>query len=255
MNRYRIYPTLLDGYHRMTMAEGQQEHDEREQELIQRINRVPSEPSFAASRGTALNNIVDAIVKGERIVQFPNYTGDGINNDADMYRTGDPENPVLGTMVDGFEFTFAEGLVLDIADRVHDAVCQPLLSSTIVTAFGDVELYGYADYIIADTIVDLKTTSEYTVGKYRENWQHRIYPLLAVSSGMMERVYQFQYLVVEMKGTKQPFDGKIYTEDYNGPLFKAEAELRAFLECDFLPWLESHRDKITDNRIFNNQQN
>lgn len=241
MTRYRIYPTLLDSYQRMRVAEGQEEHDLRERELIDKINRVPSEPSFAASRGTALNNCVDAVVKGERI---------GTEESA-IVRGGTPEAPTLLTECDGFTFEFAEGLVNDLADKVGYAVCQPFLSAEIVTCYGDVTLYGYADYINGDTIIDLKTTGDYSVGKYRENWQHRVYPLLAVRSGMMERVYSFQYLVAEIKAIKQPFDGKIYHEDYHGALFVSETELRTFLECDFLPWLEEHRQQITDKKIFN----
>lgn len=243
MTRYRIYPTLLDSYQRMRVAEGQEEHDQRERELIDKINRVPSEPSFAASRGTALNKCVDAVVK--RGI-------DTIEADfGEVIRGGTPEAPTLLTECDGFTFEFAEGLVLELADMVGDAVCQPFLSAEIVTCYGDVELYGYADYINDDTIIDLKTTGDYSVGKYRENWQHRVYPLLAVSSGMMERVYGFQYLVAEIKTVKQPFDGKVYREDYHGALFVSEAELRTFLECDFLPWLEEHRQQITDKKIFN----
>lgn len=250
MTRYRIYPTLLDNYQRMRVAEGQEEHDQRERELLDKINRVPSEPSFAASRGTALNNCVDAVVKGN--AAFGRLPIQPLGTDfGEVIRGGTPEAPTLLTECDGFTFEFAEGLVQQLADLVGDAVCQPFLSAEIVTCYGDVELYGYADYINGDTIIDLKTTGDYSVGKYRENWQHRVYPLLAVRSGMMESVYGFQYLVAEIKGTKQPFDGKVYHEDYHGALFVSEAELRIFLECDFLPWIEEHRQQITDKKIFN----
>lgn len=251
MTKYKIYPTLLDAYVWLKAAETEDEHRERERELLDKLSRRHVEPTYFASRGTALNRCVDAVLLGQTVdtsvhmMLAPTESG--------VYRDGSPDAPTLSTFVDGFAFRFAEQLVLDIAEDVGNAVVQPLLSATIDTTFGEVELYGYADYINGDRIIDLKTTSDYHPGKYRENWQHRVYPLLAVTSGMMERVHEFDYIVAELKGDRQPLDGTVYCESYHGTLAASMYEVQMMLETDFIPWLENHRSEITNDRVFGGQ--
>lgn len=249
MIKYRIYPTLLDSYEYMCEADTEEEARRREDELIQKLCRVHTEPSYAASKGTALNNCVDAVIMGKAVDLTLAQWESGEETESGVFRTGTPEAPELATKVDGFAFRFSEELVLDLADHVGDAVCQPFLSSTVDTEYGEVELYGFADYVNRDTIYDLKSTAAYTAGKYRKHWQHRIYPLIAVKSGKMERVHEFQYLVVEFgKSVKMPFDGSVFSESYMGAA--SEAEVVRYLEFYFLPWLEMKRPLITNDRVF-----
>lgn len=251
MVRYKIYPTLLDAYSWLKAAETEDEHRERERELLDKLSRRHVEPSYFASRGTALNRCVDAVLLGQTV--DTTVAGMAEATESGVYRDGSPEEPALTTYVDGFAFRFAEQLVTALAENIGDAVVQPLLSATIDTTFGEVELYGYADYINGDRIVDLKTTADYTPGKYRDNWQHRVYPLLAVTSGMMERVHEFDYIVAELKSDRQPLDGRIFVESYHGTLAASEYEVQMMLETDFLPWLENHRGEITNDRVFGGQ--
>ena len=249
MADYKIYPTLLDAFEWWKAAETEADGLQREADLVDKINRVYQEPTYAASRGTALNMCVDAVVSGKTVdVALSDFGSE--TSESGVYRTGTTETPELYVFLDGFRFNFAEGLVLQLADMVGDAVIQPLLTAIVPTAYGDCELYGYADYINGDTIIDLKSTNEYKVGKYRTKWQHRVYPLLAVRSGMMQRVDCFEYLVAELKSGSQPLDGVIYREQYNATLAASENELRTMLEVEFLPWLEAHRNVITDFKIF-----
>lgn len=249
MSSYKIYPTLLDSFEWWRGAETEEDAKQREAELVAKLNREYQEPSYAASRGTALNNCVDAVLQGTK-VDVPLERLECDASESGVYRDGTPEVPVLYTFVDGFKFVFSEELVLSIADHVGDAVVQPLLVATLDTCYGEVELYGFADYINVDTIIDLKSTNDYTVGKYRDHWQHRVYPLLAVRSGMMERVACFEYLVAELRSGKEPLDGTLYREQYHADVAVSENELRDMLETEFLPWLEAHREQITNNKIF-----
>ena len=50
------------------------------------------------------------------------------------------------------------------------------MSAVIPTRYGDVELYGYIDELVRDTVYDIKTTSKYDFGKYEHGWQ-RMYIL------------------------------------------------------------------------------
>ena len=224
---YRIYPTLLDSFVWMQSAEDEESRVKAEADLIDKLNRKPTPSSYAATRGTALNEVLDAVIAG----------------------TARCDNGAYCMNKDGYAFTFDPAFLAELADWVGDAVCQPFLKASIQTSFGEVELYGFADYIVGDTIIDLKSTDNYSVGKYREKWQHRTYPLLAVKSGDMESVDAFEYLVAELD-KNVPQGGKIYREDYNLTPEECERELRTMLEVEFLPWLESKRELITDKKVF-----
>lgn len=41
------------------------------------------------------------------------------------------------------------------------ALSQVFVSAVIPTRYGDVELYGYIDELVRDTVYDIKTTSKY----------------------------------------------------------------------------------------------
>ena len=55
--KYKIYPTLLDGFQRYLDSE----EDTALQELIDKINRKPF-TSVAADKGTAFNEVVEGVI-------------------------------------------------------------------------------------------------------------------------------------------------------------------------------------------------
>lgn len=228
MSKYSIYPTLLDAFTFMRTAEDDAVRVKAEAELIDKINRVEVPPTYQAVRGTALNEVLDAYLAG----------------------TARAEGAAFCIEKDFYQFAFDADLVARLADWVGATpVCQPYLEASVDTAYGEVKLYGYADYVQGHAIIDLKSCDTYTVGKYSDKWQHRIYPLLAVRSGMMEDVDTFEYLVAELD-KNNPQGGEVYREDYTVNLVADEREVRDMLECEFLPWLESKRELITDKKIF-----
>lgn len=207
----------------------------QEQELLDAINRVEKEPSEAASKGTALNAIVDSIVAGE-------MDGEDTGSDGGFF-----------TEWDGFEFTFSPELCIGLADHFKDAICQHLCEAEIQTSFGPVILYGYADYIQRDTVFDLKSTSEYSYGKFARGWQKDLYPYCLVQSGEMADVSGFEYTVALLSGgnSRNPvISGTIYREWYNYSHEDAKARLRGISES-FILWIEKHREEIHHKRIFN----
>ncbi len=237
MSKYAIYPSLLDAYMWMLAAEDGEQYAQRKQELIDKLCRVPQTPAYAASRGTALNNIVDFLLTGER--------GDGI----DIVDLGGSRQYV--TILDGFEFAYDGGLVEQLASSVAGSVAQPFLTADIETDHGGVRLYGYADYVSGADVIDLKTTNTYNVGKYREHWQHLVYPYCLVAGGLTEEFQTFTYLVAELKaGRDGLLRGTVYEETYTPGIRDCEETIRQFLDSQFIPFLEDNRSLITDGKVF-----
>lgn len=242
MIKYRIYPSLLDNFEYMQLADTEEECEKREKSLLDAINRVEREPSYYMARGTALNELVDAAacrvpMKNEREYMFIDEGDNGGYHK--LY-------------VDGFELAFADTLVSQLAGAVKGMSPQVYCEASIFTVGGEVLLYGYPDYVGQDTVVDLKTTQRFEAGNYAEHWQHRVYPYCLVRSGMMADVYSFDYICAELSaGRDGLLDGTVYVDGYHVDFAECEKALREMLGYHFLPWLESHRDKVTDKRIFN----
>lgn len=233
--RYRIYPSLLDAF---AYAQGIEDEETRARiygELIDKINRVSQPPTEAASRGTALNELVDLLSAGE--VMPENYRKLPSGN--------------YSASIDGFMFIFCGALVEHLANKFKGHLPQVYCEHDLSCDRGVVTLYGYADYLCGDTITDLKTTSNYSVGKFRSNFQHLVYPYCLVGSGMMERCDTFRYLVAEVKEDRDGvIQGIFYSEDYNVSMTECAERIRHYLDYEFLPWLEDHRGEITNSKIF-----
>ena len=155
--------------------------------------------------------------------------------------------------VDGFRFAYDSCLVETLQEHLQGMISQPFLTAKLQTEHGEVELYGYADYVGADMVIDLKTTTNFTAGKYRDHWQHRVYPYCLVRGGMMESVSEFTYLVAELReGRDGTIGGTIYCETYATPIDDCEREIRQGLDSGLLAFIEDNRSVITDGRVFGN---
>lgn len=263
---YRITPSLLNKWTELVNADRDWEtyygsadepsissedyYAKKEQELIDAINRVPF-ISEAASRGTALNELVDCIVDNrkqrEDMVVERIYQPDAC----------EAENLVaLRAELDGFSFFFDIGLVRELASYFKGSICQHRCEAVIDTEFGPVILYGDADYILRDVVYDLKTTSKYSsYGKFEDGWQKDLYPWALIESGEMEGITGFEYTIVPLSGgnsTSPIITGEIKTEWYDYSHGMATRRLRQVLGA-FLPWIEEHRSLITHKRIFNQE--
>lgn len=270
---YRIYPTLLDswwkfqnqrleeffyqdesGWHlNYNEADGtyrysQEEMDAMlEQELIDKINRVPTEPSEAASKGTIFNEIVDCIIEKR-----------GCNHDGWTVESIADENGNKSTIrgaLDGFEFMFDAAFCKQVAAYFADALPQYYIEAVLPCRYGNVLLYGWIDELCKDIVKDIKTTKRYEFGNYQHYWQRHVYPYCLIESGDCKTIKGFEFTVVKWTGgTKyQPLlSGEMYKEYYTYDHCESSSLLRQ--ECErFIEWLEDHRDKITDKKIFNEQ--
>lgn len=245
MNNYSycIYPTLLDSFQNYLNSSvnyqkfwGNSEdpsktEDEYEKEcfneLINRINRVPFE-SEAADRGTAFNEIVDCLVAKTKSDK--------------MDISSNKENGTVTAIYNNRKFVFPLSICIGFADYFKSAVSQVYCEAKLETQYGNVLLYGYIDELLSTKICDIKTTKKYEAFKYRNNWQHKVYPYCLEQQG--SRVSAFEYCVCEIKGNK--YD--TYVEYYNYLSNETKEELTAICE-QFIEFLNANRELITDKKI------
>ena len=246
---YRFYATLLDAFHGLLSSseiwneywgfsedpKKSEEEFEKEQfqSLINKINRVPMacEDSEAADRGSAFNEAVDCVMAGkqsEKMVLKSNKESGWITADYNK-RT----------------FTFPLALVMEFANYYKGGQSNVFAEGTLPTKYGDVVLYGYIDELMPFKIHDIKTTSKYKVGKFRNGWQHIVYPYCLSQDG--NNINEFEYNVAVM-GTNNNYS--TFTEFYRFIPGRDEVILTSHVEA-LIDFLESHRNLITDTKIFN----
>lgn len=244
--KYNIYPSLLDafaGY--INSSQIYQEYygfaeepaiseDEfeaqKERDLIDKINRVPFE-SEAADKGTMFNEVIDCIVEKRKSEKMQMLSA------PDIIEVSWKDRKHYFNLHD----------CKTIANAVKGSVCQDYQEGFIETKYGFVKIYGYSDYLLPFRVVDLKTTGKYTAFKFRNNWQHIVYPFLLNFNGSF--INDFTYLIYKWTKT----GGEIYEEEYTYDETRDLPKLTDFVE-QFIEFLETNRSKITDQKIFNLQK-
>lgn len=297
MPNYRFYPTLLDKFQTFldTTAEDYFYQDEDgtwhknyseaedafhysqeevdallKQELLDAINRVPHEPSEPASKGTALNEIVDCIIHNKKSdnknILIKSLKGVDVKREfCCTDEVGKPiyydywfehiKVPCIFAEIDGFSFYFDKDFCKSIAEYFKGSLSQVFTSATIDTEFGEVELYGYIDELRENKVFDLKTTSRYEFGKYSKYWQRHIYPYTLIESGACTEINSFEFTAYVLKGgtSRTPLiTGVQYAEVYQYNHEQSKMLLKNICER-FCQFLEDNRDLITNKKIFNEE--
>lgn len=233
-NALPIYPSLLDSWQWMADAETPEDWQQRRLELLDSVNRVKIVPTEQMSMGTALNNAVDDEIKRRK------FDGYNLSGGSDT----------VAAVADGRRFVFAASLVEAIADYLGDAVPQVYSEWVLQTLYGEVKLYGYADYVNHDKVVDLKRVTTYTLGKYANKWQKHVYPLTLVNSGCVESLDEFTYLAAEVKtGRDGVVRGILCPETYKVDLHDSAVKVRNLLETAVIPFLINNKDYIINEKI------
>ena len=267
--QYRFSPSVLDKMQKVLDAEEYFESDfnfgddgykksleeimrEREQELLDAINKVPQEPSEASAQGTAFNECVDQYVKwkftGMDYSDITDKSGRVVVKDI---KTDEHDEHISWEAeCDGFQFVFDGQLVKRVAEMVSDGTMQMHVQAEIETIYGDtVLLHGYPDYIQPYRITDLKTTASYAHGKYERYWQRYVYPYIIIKNDLMTSVDEFRFLVVEMKKDRNSgiISGEVFEESYtdvsNMEHITRELEYICMVLIDFC---QSHEGLITN---------
>jgi hypothetical protein len=184
---YKLYPSLLNCYDRFEKGYL------TEQELIDRINRVPVPQTEAQQKGVSFE---EAVIKGLNEETF---------------------DPV-------------------ILAQTRSLLPRPMLRTQFYCEYqlDNVLLYGYVDVLGKMFAADIKTTSNYKPGNYEQN--HQNFYLRALKA---KGVRSLRYIITDFK--------EVYQEEYDHSvdLTKQELQIKSF--CEFL---ESHREAVTDRRIF-----
>lgn len=215
--QYKFYATLLDAFLRYQASES----ENAEQEFIDKINRVPitdEKDLERMAKGTALNNLVDKQVINQTF----------------------SEAETISEIVDNQTFTFDSRIVNTLGDKLQGATPQ-VYTQTIIRCNGnDVLVYGYIDYVLANKVIDLKTTSTYELGKYKDSMQMHLYPIALFNE---ENIVtdEFEFLVTDFK--------EIYSETYPINLIDSNAKL-AVVCTSLIEFLNAKSDLITDKKIF-----
>lgn len=247
--KYQFYATLLDAFQSwLSSSEIYQEYwgfsedpakteDEFEksqlESLLNRINRVPMkwEDSEAADRGTAFNEAVDCILMHRKSDK--------------MELISNKESRVITAKYNNRMFIFPLDLIMEFVSYYKGGTCQVFTEATIDTRYGTVLLYGYIDELLALSVHDIKTTSKYKAGKFRNNWQHIVYPYCLNKNGNPVNDFEYNVAVLGTNNTYQTF-----TEHYH---YRPEAHDTLLVNHieHFINFLEINKKLITDKKIFN----
>lgn len=264
MIKYKFYPTLLDKFQHWVDSEEEFEaywnenteeggyktslediQRKNEQELLDAINRVPHEPIMVADRGTCFNEIVDCLIEN-RPCQREDMTIEKVIDEIIS------PSPFIRAEMNEFVFDFDVSTCREVAKFYEGATPQCRVEATINTAYGEVLLYGYADEVRRDVVYDIKTTTKYEFGKYQKYWQRYVYPYCLIESGDATSISSFEFNPVVISGgtSRYPlFRGQMFREAYDYNHEEATQVIRQICER-FIEWLESHKELITDKKIF-----
>ena len=240
MINYQFYATLLDSFEGyLNSSRTYQEYwgfsenpskteEEYEQEqfqgLIDKINRVPFS-SEAADKGTAFNEVVDCIIENRTSTMMT----------IKSYK----ESGVIAVQFKEHLFNFPFDLCIEFAKYFKGALTQQFTEGVIQTKYGPVRLYGYIDESLPFKTADIKTTGKYSAFKYKNNWQHIVYPFCLKQNGI--DVPEFEYVITDFKNSWTEL--YVYNEERDLPSLKMHCER-------FIEFLELNKDKITDIKIF-----
>lgn len=279
--KYRIYPSLLDKYQRLVEADEvfesinnvdsatgaykrtfEEIEGELEQILLDSINHVEYEPKEAIAKGTCFNEVIDCLIEHRQSSRKDiTISRNNLvlsheklpNNTPYQFTEQIVSQEVITASMDGFIFNYDIAFCEQVAQYFTGATPQYRCAATLQTAYGLVELYGYADEIVRDKVFDIKTTTRYDFGKFERAWQKEVYPFCLVESGEETNISSFEYTIYVWKGgtAKSPIiTAEQYKEEYTYNHEMARVRLRNICER-FIEWLEEHRSEITDKKIFN----
>ena len=261
--KFKFYATLLDSFTNYLRSDAIYERywgfsenpphtpDEFKelqfQNLINTINRVPFD-NEAADKGTAFNEVIDCMIENrksdkvqvERVFKTVRMGAcDEVGKPIfyEQYETN--EVIALRATYNNCQFDFPISICREFANYYKGALTQQRVEAILPTCFGDVLVYGVIDELMPMSVHDIKTTGSYYVGKFKDHWQHLVYPYCLMQNGSDVRL--FEYNITDFRAT--------YTESYT---FVPERDIPILIEhCeDFIMFLNDNRDLITDKKIF-----
>jgi len=203
MHNFYITPTLIDSFLFLRNNGFQPDNFE---DFINRINKVKTAQDDSAKKGVAFETCVNLTLSGESTCE--------VN-----------------------EFSFDPELVNKVVNKLIDYTgMQTWLEADVDFSYGTFKVGGFADYTQPSKITDLKTTSNYKLGKYTGYSQHKAFGLISPN------IERFDYLITDFEN--------VYLEPYmnrkaNHDEFINNVEL-------FYSFCQEHSHLITDTKIWGN---
>ena len=248
---YKVYATLLDSFMDYQDSDAiydkywgwsdnpphtpEEFHQVQFQGLIDKINRVPFD-SEKADKGTAFNEVVDCMiehrksekVKVEKVIVDNHVTA-------------------IYSVYNNRSFSFDINLLREFADYYKGALTQQYVETVIHTSKGNVLIYGYIDELMPTSVHDIKTTSQYYVGKFKNHSQHLVYPYCLIQSGNDIKTFEYNVATIGVNGYQT------YTETY---VFNPERDIPILTQRieDLIQFVEDNRHLITDKKIFGGEK-
>lgn len=257
-------------------------HEQKYQELLDRINGVKSPTTEAQAKGTCLNEIVDCIIKRKAcpsggvfiktIRCLDDYSEILLSLAKPMLKQDEEAiikqaretlarigKAFIYARLEDFEFFFDIDFCKSIADYYSNCICQFYTSANLETSKGIVELHGYLDYFRRKNIFDLKTCKNYSFGNYDKYNQRHAYPYCMITSGMMTEVQDVEFTAYKLVGgnSRNPLivgeqNREVYTFDY-----KQSVEILTS-NCErFIDFINNNIENIdrSKTRIFGGNRN
>lgn len=131
--------------------------------------------------------------------------------------------------------------VKEVAYRCRGGKQQEKLTGTIVVDDTEYTLFGYADIVQSDRIIDIKTCTQFrSPKKYTDRTQHLIYSYIL-------NMRCFEYVVADYKKTKYPLEfHSIVIPNLDNSLFKKELKSRIREVIEFIKQENLYDDYLNE---------
>lgn len=255
-----MYPSLLDAFkyyldaeERWEQYEGGKEEpsisideycEKAKQEFIDKINRVPFE-SEAADKGTAFNVVIDCLIERRLPTE---EEGVQVKRCRYKHNKSDVEADGLEVKYKDYTFLFDREMCLDLATLFKGAIPQYRCEGILPTKYGNVLLYGYLDELLPNKICDIKTTSRYTAFKFRDHFQHLVYPYCINYEGGDIKDFEYNCIVWGSSPEKYNYFVESYSYDAQRDIPILTNHIESLIE-----FLNNNKKIIKNQKIFNNE--
>lgn len=183
-----------------------------EQDMLNKLNKVPTPQSEAMLKGIAFEDCVRAGIYAKSLTST-----DGIK----------------------YDFEFNPEIIHWFMNETKGGIWQQYVEFYLDCGGYWLYLYGYIDVLRQNHTLDIKTTSQYAFPKYLDDYQHMLYLFGAKMLGA--QVDYHEYLITDQK--------ECYREYYQYQPKRFKESLLTVAN-DMVFFLESRKEFITNHKVF-----
>lgn len=214
--------------------------------LINEINKT-SINNIELDRTIAFKEIIDCInqKRTSELFEVKRVFADGVIGGKNDYET---TKSIIGFQVcyHNNYFFYSKDLCSEFCNYFKGSISNKRFESVLSTTRGNIIIYGFIDKLMPFSIHSIKLAHSYNVGKYKNKFQHLIYPFLVLSNGI--EVRNFEYNIAVLDKTNMLIDS--YTETY---VFDDNKDMEKLTEYSehLVDFIEDNKSLITNEEIFN----